>query len=1343
MGKFRKACMLFLFLASIGVGCAYAFNASAANNYNQIYRQNIRVELTELSSITSFDFKLQGTYALDGTGIMIGDATYTLKLDSNCISLYKGTELIKLFQNGASAGITPQSYADNRLTVISNSRQYLGGFDFTINSASIRIVNRLGIDEYLYGVVPFEMPNESPLEALKAQAIAARTYAFSKMVNPKSTYYDLKSDTSDQVYRGYNKTYQNSMTAVDSTKGTILTYGGTPITAYFSASDGGYTEKSENVWSGSVPYVDSKPDAYDTSYKWTRSFTTAEIGSRLSSSVKLAIGDFTAIDLITITKYESGRISNITLKGTAGSYSFSRNSARTFLYAGDAKDLPSALYTVSYDKSTDTYTFSGSGYGHGVGMSQIGAQNRAAAGQPFSDILSFYYPNSKQENYYISVQGITPSTAAISTGQSISFSTAATGGNKLLYQYKIYDYQTDATALVQDYSESSSFSRTFTNPGRYRVICNIKDSNSISQYDASVSSEVSVSVPPVTLKSISPAQLITHKGKQESVIVSASGGTSLLYQFQVYNYATKAWSLVQDYSANPTLNWTFSEPGSYQIACYIKDKASVTYDKAAYCEATVNADAPDATNGTVSALNLAAGKLPTASSAAFKDLALATDGSITASSYADSSSATGLQWVQIDLGASYDVNNIRLWHYFGDTRKYRDVVVQLSNDPGFQSGVTTVYNNDADNSAGFGKGADSEYAETSAGLSLAFNSVNARYARFYSCGSTSNGYSHYSEIEIYTSNLAAGKAPEASATFKNLSLATDGAAASGSYADSGTNSGLQWIQLDMGSSLEIGKITLWHYFGDTRKYHDVIVQLSDDPTFQNGVTMVYNNDSDNSAGFGQGADQEYSETNSGKAITFNEAKARYVRLYSNGSTVNSYNHYSEIDVQSGNQAAEKASTASSAFKNLSLVTDGAAAADKYADSGSSTGLQWVQVDMGAAFDVNTIKLWHYFGDARKYRDVIVQLSNDPTFQTGVKTVYNNDADNSAGLGAGTDQEYAETSSGKTIAFNTVNARYARFYSSGSSVNSYSHYSEVQIFNARLAVGKPPAAPSAFKNLPLITDSLISADSYADSGSSKGLQWVQLDMGATYSVDNIRLWHYFGDSRKYRDVIVQLSNDPTFRTGVYTVYNNDRDNSSGLGAGTDQEYAETSSGLNLKFNNVSARYARFYSNGSSVNSYNHYAEIGIYNTDLASGKIQAASTAFKNLSYVSDGIVSPTSYADSGAGTGLQWVQLDLGSSYSISSIKLWHYFGDSRKYHDVIVQLSNDPAFKTGVSTIFNNDSDNSAGFGAGSDSEYAESSSGKAMTFNEVNARYVRVYSNGSTVNGYNHYSEIGIYGK
>ncbi len=110
--------------------------------------------------------------------------------------------------------------------------------------------------------------------------------------------------------------------------------------------------------------------------------------------------------------------------------------------------------------------------------------------------------------------------------------------------------------------------------------------------------------------------------------------------------------------------------------------------------------------------------------------------------------------------------------------------------------------------------------------------------------------------------------------------------------------------------------------------------------------------------------------------------------------------------------------------------------------------------------------------------------------------------------------------------------------------------------------------------------------------------------------------------------------------------------------------------------------------------------------------------------------------------GLQWVQIDLEKSTAIHAIWLWHYHSQRRAYHDVIVQISNDPEFKTGFTTVYNNDYDNSAKFGVGRDNPYVESRFGLLVDGKGTKGRYVRLYSNGNTSNEMNHYIEVEVYG-
>jgi hypothetical protein len=146
------------------------------------------------------------------------------------------------------------------------------------------------------------------------------------------------------------------------------------------------------------------------------------------------------------------------------------------------------------------------------------------------------------------------------------------------------------------------------------------------------------------------------------------------------------------------------------------------------------------------------------------------------------------------------------------------------------------------------------------------------------------------------------------------------------------------------------------------------------------------------------------------------------------------------------------------------------------------------------------------------------------------------------------------------------------------------------------------------------------------------------------------------------------------------------------------------------------------------------------TNLAAGKPVTGSIGIQNAAFITNGDKNTANYA--GLEVGAQWIQIDLGQVYTLNQIKVWHYFGDGRTYRDVIVKVSTSASFSSGVTTVFNNDTNNSAGQGTGSQAEYAETSAGKSITFTPVAARYVRLWTNGSTSNQWNHYVEVEVYG-
>jgi hypothetical protein len=136
--------------------------------------------------------------------------------------------------------------------------------------------------------------------------------------------------------------------------------------------------------------------------------------------------------------------------------------------------------------------------------------------------------------------------------------------------------------------------------------------------------------------------------------------------------------------------------------------------------------------------------------------------------------------------------------------------------------------------------------------------------------------------------------------------------------------------------------------------------------------------------------------------------------------------------------------------SLDLLTDGDKSYAKSALIELGKGVQWMQVDLEQAADIYAIVLWHFHEGKRVYFDIVVQVSDDPEFKEGVTTVYNNDHDNSAGLGVGKDKEYVESYQGRLIPVEGVKARYVRAYSQGNTANDVNHYVELEVF------GKPAA-----------------------------------------------------------------------------------------------------------------------------------------------------------------------------------------------------------------------------------------------------------------------------------------------
>lgn len=254
------------------------------------------------------------------------------------------------------------------------------------------IINRLNIEEYLYGVLPQEVNPNWNIEALKAQTIASRTYALFRAKLSRDKPFDLDATKFSQVYGGFDKENKTSNSAVDLTKGKVITYKGKLILAYFHSNSGGFLEGSENVWGIDLPYLDENKDEFSINspdYKWSYAVKLKELESILNNNEIKVKG---IKEIVSIKNSKNGRIIKISINHSGGKLELNGN---TFRLKIGPYNMKSTLCEIR--KKGDVVEFSGRGFGHGVGMSQWGAYNMAKKGHSCREILAFYYKGTEIE----------------------------------------------------------------------------------------------------------------------------------------------------------------------------------------------------------------------------------------------------------------------------------------------------------------------------------------------------------------------------------------------------------------------------------------------------------------------------------------------------------------------------------------------------------------------------------------------------------------------------------------------------------------------------------------------------------------------------------------------------------------------------------------------------------------------------------------------------------------------------------------------------------------------------------------------------------------------------------
>ncbi len=272
-------------------------------------------------------------------------------------------------------------------TVRVNGTAYRGSLKLTVTGQGrINAVNVVGIEDYLYGVVPKEMPPNWPDEALKAQAVVSRSFSLYQKSANDARDHDIMATTSSQVYGGVAAETDRTRRAVDATRGRFLAHGGRPALTYFHANSGGVTEDARYVWRVGIPYLQSIPDepsARAPGASWTAFLTYPQIRDALNRS-GFRVGEIRGVEASSVSP--SGRVTKVRIDHSSGTTILSGNQFRT---STDPALIKSTLFSA--ERIGQGIRFEGRGSGHGVGMSQWGARMMAEGGSPYREILLHYY----------------------------------------------------------------------------------------------------------------------------------------------------------------------------------------------------------------------------------------------------------------------------------------------------------------------------------------------------------------------------------------------------------------------------------------------------------------------------------------------------------------------------------------------------------------------------------------------------------------------------------------------------------------------------------------------------------------------------------------------------------------------------------------------------------------------------------------------------------------------------------------------------------------------------------------------------------------------------------------
>jgi SpoIID/LytB domain protein len=406
--------LLFLFLA----GCAEMPVYREEMFYPKIRQPAVRVKLLETSENIVISpkesFVIRGSREKGDPSVYYASASILVGISHDGIVLSEGT------QGEIETGLKEVSFfpQEDDSYLFLNGKPYRGGMEVVSyprnpqgeNAGSIMVLNVVWVEDYLKGVVPAEIGklSQEEIEALKAQAIAARTYSLSRLGQYQDSGYDLEASVLDQVYTGVDGEDPVVNEAIEQTAGKVMTHQGKFIDAYYHANSGGKTEYVENVWGRpETPYLVSVDDedfcSWAKNYGWEEIWNVKDLERNLSAYLdSLGLlpeqGLGRLVDLVVKERSPSGRVEVLEVVTDSRTYRIYKDKVRWALRRGSDPNLilPSTLFDLEIERgfgnSITSVAAVGRGNGHGVGMCQTGAIGMARKGYSCEDILTHYYP---------------------------------------------------------------------------------------------------------------------------------------------------------------------------------------------------------------------------------------------------------------------------------------------------------------------------------------------------------------------------------------------------------------------------------------------------------------------------------------------------------------------------------------------------------------------------------------------------------------------------------------------------------------------------------------------------------------------------------------------------------------------------------------------------------------------------------------------------------------------------------------------------------------------------------------------------------------------------------------